>query len=162
MKKVISHLLIVATFLAPYCKPTYAARTLPQRAATSAPASKLSKNDLKKVFSELAKDPEFSEALKEAFLELSKDNKFTDQVIKNYENAHKEPFLLKLVKLPFRVVWYLIKTTFNYVIGKNVAKFLAWALPIALGAVGLCYIKDALTDIFNGDFLGKFSQPVEV
>ena len=135
MKKIISRLLIVATLFAPCCKPTYAERTPSQGASFSATASKLSKDDLKKVFSELAKDPEFSEALKEAFLEISKDNKFTDQVIKNYENAHKEPFLLKLVKLPFRVVWYLIKTTFNYVVGKNVAKFLAWAIPIALLAV---------------------------
>lgn len=135
MKKVLSHLLIVATLLAPCCKPTYAERTPSQSVRTSVSASKLSKDDLKKVFSELAKDPEFSETLKEAFLELSKDNKFTDQVIKNYENAHKEPFLLKLVKLPFRVVWYLIKTTFNYVVGNNVAKLLAWAIPSAVLAV---------------------------
>lgn len=135
MKKVLSHLLIVAILLAPCCKPTYAERTPPQRATTSASASKLNKDDLKKVFSELAKDPEFSEALKEAFLELSKDNKFTDQVIKNYENAHKEPLWLKIVKLPFKAVWYLIKTTFNYVVGKNIAKFLAWVISIALLAV---------------------------
>lgn len=135
MKKVISHLLIVATLLAPCCKSTYAERTPSQGVSPSANVSNLSKDDLKKVFSELAKDPEFSEALKEAFLELSKDNKFTDQVIKNYGNAHKEPFLIKLVKLPFRVVWYLIKTTFNYVVGKNFAKLLAWAVPIALLAV---------------------------
>lgn len=135
MKKVISHLLIVATLLAPCCKPTYAERTPSQSVRPYANTGKLSKDDLKKVFSELAKDPEFSEALKEAFLELSKDNKFTDQVIKNYKKAHEEPFLLKLVKLPFRVVWYLIKTTFNYVVGKNVAKLLAWAIPIALLAV---------------------------
>lgn len=139
MKKVISQLLIVATLLAPCCKPTYAERTPSQGVRSSAPASKLNKDDLKKVFSELAKDPEFSEALKEAFLELSKDNKFTDQVIKNYENAHKEPFLVKLIKLPFRTVWYLIKTTFNYVVGKNVAKFLAWAIPIALLVVDGCF-----------------------
>lgn len=135
MKKVISQLLIVATLLAPCCKSTYAVRTPSQGVRSSATASKLSKDDLKKVFSELAKDPDFSEALKEAFLELSKDKQFTDQVIKNYENAHKEPFLVKLIKLPFRTVWYLIKTTFNYVVGKNVAKFLAWAIPIALLAV---------------------------
>ena len=135
MKKVISQLLIIATLLAPCCKPTYADRTPLQGVRPSATANKLRKDDLKKVFSELAKDPKFSEALKEAFLELSKDNKFTDQVIKNYENAHKEPFLVKLIKLPFRIVWYLIKTTFNYVVGKNVAKFLAWAIPIALLAI---------------------------
>lgn len=135
MKKVLSHLLIVATLLAPCCKPTYAERTPSQSVRTSVSASKLSKDDLKKVFSELAKDPEFSEALKEAFLELSKDNKFTDQVIKNYKKAHEESFVIKLIKLPFRVIWYLIKTTFNYVVGKNVAKFLVWAIPIALLAV---------------------------
>ena len=153
MKKVLSHLLIVATLLAPCCKPTHAERTPAQSVRASANAGKLSKNGLKKVFSELAKDPEFSEALKEAFLELSKDNKFTDQVIKNYENAHKEPFLLKLVKLPFRVVWYLIKTTFNYVVGKNVAKVLAWAIPIALLAVdghfGFACIKSAINYTAN-------------
>lgn len=132
MKKVISHLLIVVTLLAPCCKLTYAERTPSQGVRSSATAGKLSKNNLKKVFSELAKDPEFSEALKEAFLELSKDKQFTDQVIKNYENAHKEPFLIKLIKLPFRIVWYLIKNTFNYVVGKNVAKFLAWVIPIAM------------------------------
>lgn len=135
MKKVISHLLIVATLFAPCCKLTYAERTPSQSIKTPAAASKLSKDDLKKVFSELAKDPDFSEALKEAFLELSKDKQFTDQVVKNYENARKEPFLVKLIKLPFRAVWYLIKTTFNYVVGKNIAKFLAWAIPIALLAV---------------------------
>ncbi len=135
MKKVISHLLIVAILLAPCCKPTYAERTPSQGVRSSATASKLSKDDLKKVFSELAKDPEFSEALKEAFLELSKDNKFTDQVIKNYENAHKESPWLKIVKLPFKAVWYLIKTTFNYIVGKNIAKLLAWAIPIVLLAI---------------------------
>jgi len=135
MKKIISRLLIVATLFAPCCKLTYAERTPSQGVRPSASASNLSKDDLKKVFSELAKDPEFSEALKEAFLELAKDNKFTGQLIKNYENAHKDPLWLKIVKLPFKAVWYLIKTTFNYVDGKNVAKFLAWAIPIALLAV---------------------------
>lgn len=132
MKKIISRLLIVATLFAPCCKPTYAERTPSQSIKTPAAASKLSKDDLKKVFSELAKDPDFSEALKEAFLELSKDKQFTDQVVKNYENARKEPFLVKLIKLPFKAVWYLIKTTFNYVVGKNVAKFLVWVIPFAM------------------------------
>lgn len=137
MKKVISHLLIVATLLAPCCKSTYAVRAPSQGVRPSASASKLNKDDLKKVLLELAKDPEFSEALKEAFLELSKDNKFTEQVIKNYENAHKEPFLIKLAKLPFRATWYLIKTTFNYAVGKNIAKFLTWMLPIAMFTLDL-------------------------
>lgn len=153
MKKIISRLLIVATLFAPCCKLTYAERTPSQGVRPSASASNLSKDDLKKVFSELAKDPEFSEALKEAFLELSKDNKFTDQVIKNYENAHKEPFLIKLAKLPFRTLWYLTKTTFNYVVGKNIAKFLAWAVPIALLAVdghfGFTCTKTAVNYVAN-------------
>ena len=135
MKKVISQLLIVATLLAPCCKSTYAVRAPSQVVRPSATASTLSMDDLKKVFLELAKDPEFFEALKEPFLELAKDKKFTGQLIKNYENAHKDPLWLKIVKLPFKAVWYLIKTTFNYVVGKNVAKFLAWAIPIALLAV---------------------------
>ena len=135
MKKVISQLLIVATLLAPCCKSTYAVRTPSQGVRSSATASKLSKDDLKKVFSELAKDPEFSEAFKEALLELSKDKQFTDQVIKNYENAHKEPFWRKAIKLTLRVILYPIKTTFNYVVGKNIAELLSRAIPIALLAV---------------------------
>lgn len=153
MKKVLSHLLIVATLLAPCCKPTHAERTPAQSVRASANAGKLSKDDLKKVFSELAKDPEFSAAIKEAFLELSKDKKFTDQVIKNYKNAHKDPLWLKIVKLPFKAVWYLIKTTFNYVVGKNVAKFLAWVIPIALftvdGYFGFACTKSAFNYIVN-------------
>lgn len=132
MKKVVSHLLIFATLISG-CKFTYAETTPIVKAFPS--SNRLNNDNVKKVFSELAKDPEFLAALKEAFLELSKDKKFTDQVLKNYENAHKDPIWLRLVKLPFKIVWYLIKTTFNYVVGKNVAKFLARAIPISLFAI---------------------------
>ncbi len=153
MKNVISHLLIVATLLAPCCKLTYAERTPSQWTKNSASTGKLNKDEIKKSFSEWTKNSEFSEALKEAFLELSKDNKFTDQIIKNYENAHKEPLLFKLIKLPFRAAWYLVKTTFNYVVGQNIAKLLAWAIPIALitvdGYFGFTCTKTAVEYMFK-------------
>lgn len=133
MKKVISHLLIFATLISG-CKFTYAETPI-VRISTS--TSRSNNDDVKKVFSELAKDPEFSAALKEAFLELSKDNNFTDQVIKNYENAHKDPIWLKLLKLPFKTVWYLIKTTFNYVVGQNITKLLLLAIPTSIAMYGL-------------------------
>lgn len=147
MKKVVSNLLIFATLILG-CKFTYAGTTPIVR--TSPSLNRLNNDDIQKVFSELAKDPEFSAALKEAFLELSKDKKFTDQVIKNYENAHKDPIWLRLLKLPFKTVWYLIKTTFNYVVGKNVAKFLAWTIPIALIAIDGYFGFNGTSILANG------------
>ena len=76
------------------------------------------------------------EALKDKLLELSKDKKFTDKLAESYKESHKDPLWLKVVKFPFKAIWYVVKTTLNYTIGKKVSDFIEnTILPAAMAGV---------------------------
>lgn len=83
-----------------------------------------------------------NEVLKQAILDLAQDKNFTDQVIKNYTKVHEIPAWLKAVKilcLPFKACWYLIKKAFDYTLGKTISDKI---LPIIIASVtGLTIYK---------------------
>lgn len=93
-------------------------------------------------------------ALKQAILELAKDKKFTDQIVKNYEKAHEDPFLLKLIKLPFKVVYKIICKLFDYTVGYWIGEKLCTAVEkfiinYVVPILGACYLYN------NSDWFKK-------
>lgn len=68
---------------------------------------------------ENALSDEDAAALKQAILEFAKDNKFTDEVIKNYTKAHEDPWWVKLLKLPFKIISKIWNYTVGYWVGKT-------------------------------------------
>ena len=56
-----------------------------------------------------------------------------DEVLKE---SHEDPLWLKVVKFPFKAIWYVVKTTLNYTIGKKVSDFIEnTILPVAMAGV---------------------------
>lgn len=73
-------------------------------------------------------------ALKQAILELAKDKKFTDQVLKNYEKAHEDPVVIKLlkmlsyililpVKISYKIICKLLDYTIGHWVGEKICQF---------------------------------------
>ena len=117
MKKFVSSLLVCSTLFS-CVEPNLYCSAEDKVTSTKQTTSKNTNNDL----SEADK-----EALKKAILELANDKMFTNQVIKNYTKAHEAPTWLKALKillLPFRACWYLIKKAFDYTVGKTAADFI--------------------------------------
>ncbi len=118
MKKFVSSILICSTLFScvnpsSFCSAENNKVVSTKQASPPKTGSNLSKAD--------------KEALKKAILELANDKKFTDQVLKNYAKAHEAPTWLKVLKilcLPFKACWYLIKKAFDYTVGKATAEFI--------------------------------------
>lgn len=118
MKKIVSSLLICSTLFScitsNFCYSAGNKKIIAAKTVTSRNIRK----DLNKTN---------KESLKKALLELAQDKDFTDQVIKNYTKTHETPTWLKAVKilcLPFKACWYLIKKAFDYTVGKAAAGFI--------------------------------------
>lgn len=80
-------------------------------------------------------------ALKQTILGLSKDKKFTDEVVKNYKKAHEDPLLLKLLKLPFKIIFKILDYTVGYWIGKTVCALIEkFVKNVVVPAVLICYL----------------------
>lgn len=127
MKKFVSSLLICSTLFS--C-------VIPNSFCSAENKKIVSNKQLtsKSIDSELSESDK--EALRKAILELANDKKFTDQVIKNYAKAHEAPTWLKVLKilcLPFKACWYLIKKAFDYTVGKAAAEFIEnKVLPVVI------------------------------
>lgn len=98
-------------------------------------------------------------ALKQAILGLAKDKKFTDEVVKNYRKAHEDPLLLKLLKLPFKIIFKILDYTVGYWIGKTVCALIEKLFKnVVVPAVCVCYLykKFPLFAEFADSFLSSF------
>lgn len=144
MKKIVSSLLICSTLLSCVTPNLHCNAEDEKLISAKTVTSKNASSNLTKADLELNETDK--EALKKALLEMAKDKKFTDQVIKNYTKSHEAPTWLKVVKilyLPFKACWYLIKKAFDYTVGKAIAEFIEnKVLPIVITVLtGLAIYK---------------------
>lgn len=134
MKKIVSSLLICSTLFSCVTPNLYCNAEDEKLISDKMVNSKNASSNLTKANLELNETDK--EALKKVLLELAQDKGFTDQVIKNYTKAHEAPTWLKVVKilcLPFKACWYLIKKAFDYTVGKVTAEFIEnKVLPIVI------------------------------
>ena len=138
MKKILSSILIFSTLITSYAPSVSYALPKPSLTGTESTAAFTTlkeENVLAKGHNyNISKEDE--EKLKEMLLELSKDKKFLKQLEKNREKAFADPIWLKIVKFPFKTVWYLIKKAFDYTVGKKAAEFIEKViLPMGITAL---------------------------